>query len=118
MATIKEHLDRFARQIDFNQHPLPWLMFTLNWSRKELYTASRILQEFEGMVLRGDSVDWDKFEAEFLEHFGFNPPTINPLIKAFYRAEMHQAICKTYAQARKCDDFQELADKPLTEACQ
>ena len=115
MATIKEHLDRFAKEIDFQKDPLPWLIFTLNWSRKELYTTSRILKEFEEMLDAGKEIDWEKFEDEFLEHFGFNPPTIKPLVKAFNRAGLYQKVCRTYAKERQRKEFEKLIGEPLAE---
>jgi len=117
MATIKEHLDRFAKEIDFEKHPLPWLIFTLNWSRKELYTTSRILKDFEDQINKGIKVDWEKFEDEFLEHFGFNPPTIKPLVKAFHKAGLFEKVCRMYAKERQCKEFEQLIGVPRPEDC-
>lgn len=112
ISRIKFQMRLLRETLDFHRHPVPSLVLELDWGEEELDAAHDIFERYSNQLETGSDVDWQAFESEFSNRLRIGYQLLKRVVLAFFRSHQWTRVCRAYAEARPCSEFEEIWGDP------
>lgn len=117
--TIRDHIEMIADAItlilsessDKSQWPLNHFKIKKGWALRDprMRLVDDICEKYHNKYLNGENVSWGAFEGELRREVGFTHYTeVKDLILALWESRLWRDVCREYAKAHRCSEFQDI----------
>jgi hypothetical protein len=98
LEKIKYHIRHLAEALDWEEHPIAYLVVHLDWNEEDLDRAHDIFEKYDKLLSQGEQANYSELERDLKNEFGIDYQTVKTIVNAFYANGQWLSVCKWFVK--------------------
>lgn len=98
---MKYHIRMLAEALDYEEHPIPYLVVEFDWDEQQLTKAHDIFEKYDRLLAEGKSPLWSDLEHDLRTEFDIGYQEVKSVVNAFYSNAQWWNVCYWFAKGQE-----------------